>query len=243
MIDLLEWFLDSLLYFLKQVLLSIWDAISFIYRYREFKKSQYSCLTGCSWKQVRNDKGMMGEYLIYRHLKKLDSEGKWLFNLYLPKNESNTTEVDVVFIHASGIYVFESKNFAGWIFGDENQVNWTQTLRERDNTTQKNHFYNPILQNEGHIRVLRLLFPHDYPFHSIIVFGNNCVLKHLTVKSDSIMVLQTRELKELCQMIQQMPAVLTESEIQYCYLMLSRYSHVCNTVKQNHIDTIQSQKG
>lgn len=51
----------------------------------------------------------------------------------------------------TGIYVFESKNYSGWIFGDEKSKNWMQTLQSK----QKNRFFNPIWQNKGHINALK----------------------------------------------------------------------------------------
>ena len=43
-------------------------------------------------------------------------------------------------IHEKGIFVFESKNYSGWIFGSADQLNWTQSLQNGE----KHHFYNPI---------------------------------------------------------------------------------------------------
>jgi hypothetical protein len=79
------------------------------------------------------EKGKSGEYLVYKVLQNYEKDGaKFLFNCYLPKNNNNdTTEIDVIMIHNSGIYVFESKNYSGWIFGSEHQQKWTQTLPGR----------------------------------------------------------------------------------------------------------------
>lgn len=49
------------------------------------------------------------------------------------------TEVDLIYINTSGIYVIESKNYSGWIFGDFKQKYWTQTFK-----TEKHKFYNPV---------------------------------------------------------------------------------------------------
>lgn len=40
----------------------------------------------------------------------------------------HTYEIDLIMISETGIYVFESKNYSGWIFGDEKQRYWTQIL-------------------------------------------------------------------------------------------------------------------
>ena len=67
----------------------------------------------------------------------------------------------MVFLHESGLYVIESKNYSGWIFGNEEQDHWTQCLRGKFHTTQKHSFYNPLLQNETHICALMELLKDD----------------------------------------------------------------------------------
>lgn len=73
-------------------------------------------------------KGEYGEDRIYDILQKVDGYKATLPNCYLPKGNGETAEVDLIFLHESGIYVFESKNYSGWIFGSENQKYWTQSF-------------------------------------------------------------------------------------------------------------------
>ena len=99
----------------------------------------------------------MGEYLIWKELQKFElSGGKFLFNLYIPKPNEETTEIDVVLLHPKGFFVIESKNYSGWIFGSENNLNWTQILpigkRKEGNKVQ---FYNPLRQTGTHIKHLK----------------------------------------------------------------------------------------
>lgn len=101
--------------------------------------------------EAMTDPGRNGEYLIYRSLKALGDQHKLLTNIYLPKEDGATTEINLIMISASGIYVFESKNYSGWIFGDENTKFWTQALKGGKNF----RFYNPIWQNKRHISVLQ----------------------------------------------------------------------------------------
>ena len=68
------------------------------------------------------DIGRYGESLTEVELKKsaiFGMEGKILRNLYVPKDNGETTEIDVLFICSKGILVIESKNYSGWIFGNE----------------------------------------------------------------------------------------------------------------------------
>lgn len=73
-----------------------------------------------------------------------------LINLYVPKEDKEATDLDVVLFHESN-NVLESGNYSGWIFGTEYLKCWTQTLptgREHSRET----CFNPFMQNKGHIK-------------------------------------------------------------------------------------------
>lgn len=86
----------------------------------------------------------------------------------------------------TGIYVIESKNYSGWVFGRADQRNWTVCL----NRNTKERVPNPIRQNEGHIAALmRLLdLPRD-AFVSLVVFSERCELKRVPDDTDDVLVL------------------------------------------------------
>ncbi len=62
-----------------------------------------------------------------------------------------TTEIDLLLIHPKGLFVFESKNYSGWIFGNEVYQNWTQTLpKGRRGDVHKERFdANAHINEEG----------------------------------------------------------------------------------------------
>ena len=133
--------------------------------------------------------GRRGEKLTERELKLVQlfgRKGKVLRNVYLPKDNGETSEVDVIFITQKGIFVFESKNYSGWIFGDEKSRNWTAMLPNK----QKNQFYNPILQNKTHVKWMRNYVGEEVPLFSIIVFSERCELKKVTVESPNVKVIK-----------------------------------------------------
>ena len=109
--------------------------------------------------------------------------GKFLFNIYIPKGENGTTEIDVLLITTKGLFVFESKNYSGWIFGDEDKRNWYQTPPQGKGKSRKESFYNPIMQNRTHIKHLKALLGESIPMHSIITFSDRCTLKNVLVTS------------------------------------------------------------
>lgn len=108
--------------------------------------------------------------------------GKFLFNLYIPRKNGATSEIYVVMLHPKGLFVIESKNYSGWIFGKEYQKQWVETFPNGD----KYRFYNPIMQNATHIRAIREIVSDRIPIYSIIAFSDQCTLKDVTIKSDII---------------------------------------------------------
>ena len=84
--------------------------IKFIIEYKEYMNSDYYHMTHVSYWSMLFDKGRKGEYDTYRYLRSLDGYKKFLFNCYIPKEDGTMTEVDMILLHESGIYVLESKN-------------------------------------------------------------------------------------------------------------------------------------
>lgn len=212
----------------------------------EYNQTEYAIQTQNSYEEVMSNEGLLGEFLIYSVLESLDAPRKFLFNLYLPKRDGGTTELDVVLIHESGIYVFESKNYGGWIFGSERQQYWTQTLPAGRRQSQKHRFYNPILQNDGHLdrlyqilRSVRLLSGPP-PYYSYIVFSNRCEFMDVPRKSRNHYVLHLGELFFAIQEnITEAGVRLTAAEIETLYQRLEPYTHASDAVKQAHIENIR----
>lgn len=185
------------------------------------------------------DKGAVGERQIYRRLEHFENEGrgKLLCNIYLPKTTGGTTEVDLLLIHPKGLFVFESKNYSGWIFGNEAHQNWTQTLPKGWNgDVHKERFYNPILQNLSHIKHLAPHVGKSIPIWSIIVFSDECELKDITVRSKNVYVVQcdhvASTVEQICNETQ--PDFLTEAEIVELYNKLLIYTNVSAEEKRHH---------
>ena len=188
-----------------------------------------------------NDIGKYGEKLTERELKwvkLLGRDGKILRNVYLPKGEGSeeTSEVDVIFITQKGIFVFESKNYSGWIFGNERDTLWTATLANGN----RNKFYNPILQNKTHIKWMREFVGDKIPLFSIIVFSERCELKKITMESMDVEVIQRDQTYATVRDIwDQNPDVLTKEEVTALYEKLYPLTQVSQEVKDKHVERIQ----
>lgn len=120
-------------------------------------------------------KGWLGERMVARGLSRLDPATYTSFHdLYFPRPDGRgTTQIDHIVVSPFGIFVIETKNHRGWIFGSENQPEWTQQIYKR-----KARFQNPLHQNRLHVRALMgfLALP-ESAFHSVVFFVGDCQIK------------------------------------------------------------------
>lgn len=180
------------------------------------------------------NKGNYGEYLTYKELTRLKGYHRVMTNLYIPTKSGKSTELDLVMISQKGIFVLESKNYSGWIFGDEGNKNWMQILPGG----KKFPFFNPIWQNSGHIQALKAVvgIEEDACYHSYIIFSERCTLKQIQVTSPNVVVIKRNSLiPTIKQTIQQTEDKLTTKEIDQLYERLREYTLVDAETKQAHI--------
>jgi len=175
----------------------------------------------------RIEKGKIGEQLIVDNIiSNIDIYSKIIRNVILVK-DNKETEVDIILITIAGIFVIESKNFQGYIYGDIKDKYWTQVLT-RDN---HNMFDNPIMQNQYHIDFIsnNLKLDKSY-FHSYIVFGDNSKIQKVTVNNDisNVKVINNKDLIEnLIYDIHIKDIILSVEEIDKIYIDLKYfYSHL-----------------
>lgn len=207
-----------------------------IYKIKQHEKTSYYKATNNSYYSL--DIGQYGEYLIYKKLRYLEKQGcKFLFNLYIPKPNNKTTEIDVLLITHKGLFVIESKNFSGWIFGNESYKNWVQTLPVGRGYSQKEYFYNPISQNATHIKYLKPLLDKDIPIHSFIVFSNRCTLMDIKIRSRNVNVLNRAKLSEAYNeaFLNIEGDQLSQEEIDKLYEKLYPYTQNTNEEKVKHV--------
>lgn len=126
-------------------------------------------------KKLPEIKGRIGEKYVRKGLiKHLDEAKHTVINdITLPLEDGGTTQIDHIVVSSFGVFVIETKNMSGWIFGSEHQAKWTQTIHR-----SKYPFQNPIRQNYKHTKTLAHLLnmPHER-FHSVVVFTSNAELK------------------------------------------------------------------
>jgi hypothetical protein len=119
-------------------------------------------------------KGQIGELLVrlFAHWQLDKQTYRRLHNITL-NTPDGTTQIDHVFLSPYGIFVLETKNMSGWIFGSEKQAQWTQKLYKR---TFK--FQNPLRQNYKHLKALEAtLGVKPEHLHSVITFVGGSTFK------------------------------------------------------------------
>ena len=119
-------------------------------------------------------KGYIGEKQVSKRLRKLNKRKYKVLNNVLLKTANGSTQIDHVVISIYGIFVIETKNYKGLIFGSENDENWTQVIYKN-----KGKFRNPIKQNYGHVLSIRerLSLDSSTNINPIVVFTNRATLK------------------------------------------------------------------
>lgn len=119
-------------------------------------------------------KGRLGEASISFWAKRLLDQNVYhlIPDIMLPTPDG-TTQIDHVIVSRYGIFVLETKTYKGWIYGSENEPQWTQVIFRR-----KERFQNPLRQNYKHTKTLSELI--DIPenhFKSLVVFVGDCTFK------------------------------------------------------------------
>ena len=121
-------------------------------------------------------KGFLGETVINvaMWLKLEKNVYHRLNGITLPRANGGSTQIDHIIVSVYGIFVIETKNYKGWIYGSEKQKQWTQAFPNGS----KFKFQNPLRQNYLHIKTLADLLGLELSyFHSMIAFIGECELK------------------------------------------------------------------
>jgi len=167
-------------------------------------------------------KGMVGEFLVNITAKLFLNKNEYhlVKNVTLPTSDG-TTQIDHIIVSKYGIFVVETKNMKGWIFGNEKQKSWTQKIFK-----SSHKFQNPLHQNYKHVKTLEeCLGMDDSHIFSLVVFVGDSTFKtqlpeNVTkgggyirfIKSKTVTLLSEAEVSEVLEKIQSgrlMPSIRT----------------------------------
>ena len=119
-------------------------------------------------------KGVVGEFIVNFSAKLMLNKDEYhLIKNVTLSTEDGTTQIDHIIVSVYGIFVVETKNMKGWIFGNPNQRTWTQKIYKHSSK-----FQNPLHQNYKHVKILQaLLGLSDQQVHSLVVFVGDSTFK------------------------------------------------------------------
>lgn len=183
------------------------------------------------------NKGNYGEFKLYRKIIKIFGKDKVYPNLYLENVNTDHTEIDVVALSKHGVYVFEMKNYSGWIYGSEKNEQWTQTF----NRFSKFRFYNPLRQNYGHTKAVEryLNLNDEGDTIPVVVFSNRSKLKEVDVGSDKAIFHLKEVRKYIKKNFKNHSEVFSDAQLKDFSTKLIEKSNVSEEIKLKHIEDVK----
>jgi len=175
-------------------------------------------------------KGIIGEKTIAALLSRLDNTKYKVINDVMLNINGKTTQIDHIVVSNFGIFVIETKNYKGWIIGDDFNEYWTQVIYKR-----QEKLYNPIRQNYAHVQALKehLKDFGEFLYVPIVVFSVNTTLKvrtkaHViytpqlikTIKGYSEAIISDHVKNRICSKIQNIN--ITDKEVKKGHIMRIR---------------------
>lgn len=177
-------------------------------------------------------KGIWGEFQVKLVLGKNKENKKYVINNLMILNEGKSSQIDHIIISKTGVFVIETKNYAGRIYGSEDQKEWTQALQYGK---IKNKFYSPIMQNKTHIYVLSKVLERNDCFRSIIIFPRAQLMTKTTTDVGNIGTIR-RVYKR------QKEEILTQKEINSIHAKLIEYKKNPQISTRDHVRKIEEMK-
>ena len=227
----------SFLKFLKRTVKKLEDRIFTLGARAYYKRSPYYMqMPTRSFDDLKRDKGAYGEYLLCYLLRR--EKGRWLYNLYIPGRDE-VTELDALFLSSRGVFLFESKNFSGRIYGLSSQPDWVQSIKT-EKGIRKLRFFNPMMQNKAHARALKHLLPDNTPLYPMVVFGRESVFYTPVAKEEPEALFSSRKLKRNVR--SKKKHLLNGAQIDAIYAALLPYTHIDSRDKYNHLRRAQKRR-
>ena len=121
-------------------------------------------------------KGSIGESRVSNTLRYLPPDYIPMHDIMIKNSKGKTSQIDHLILSEYGLFVIETKNYKGWIFGNEKLEYWTQVIYK-----EKNKFRNPIKQNWSHIYALKNILSSykQIKYFPIVVFTGSANLKDI----------------------------------------------------------------
>lgn len=188
--------------------------------------------------------GELGEYKINIQLDQLPKNSRYLSDVLLPnpRAKSGYSQIDHVIFTSYAIFVIETKNYAGTIYGDRNRDKWS--------VNGKFPMMNPFNQNFGHIQALKsiLSLTEETNIVSVVSFTRRCKFKVneelRKIQSNELIVYDT-ELSEYISRkmnvfrVQDNSLIFSEEDILHMHRVLSENNITDPKVITQHINSLK----
>ncbi len=181
-------------------------------------------------------KEWVGEKRVGIRLKRLARrfDGFVINDVTIPDDETGrTSQIDHILFSRYGIFVVETKNYSGYIYGDDNQSQWTQVLSYG---RIKKSFYNPVKQNAVHcFRLSAIIDNEKLKLASVVIF--------IKENGGNIQSSNVYNLADLRYLISKKSTQLYDDEdVQKAYDAILYYKENKIVSKKEHIQSILDNK-
>ena len=120
------------------------------------------------WRRSAERRGVEGEASVIRRIGLTVEGEQYVINNFIFCVGEKSCQIDHIVINQNGVFIIETKNYSGAVYGSEQDSYWTQKLGR-----QTNRIYSPVKQNASHVYNLsRVLSKHIY-LTSLVVFVQN----------------------------------------------------------------------
>jgi hypothetical protein len=197
--------------------------------------------------QVAKRKGEIGEYKINIQLDQLPKEYMHLEDVMVlnAKGKTGYSQIDHIVISPYGIFVIETKNYQGTVFGGKDRKVWS--------VNGKFKMMNPFKQNYGHIQALKAFIDEKYyPFFiSMVSFTKRCTFKLndtelRKIASNELLVYDVELSDYIARKVsvnkhQYKAPFLTDSEIQKIYAQFEKANITDQSIRKQHVDSLKKE--
>lgn len=190
---------------------------------------------------IKVERGREGEQKIYESIKHFEHDRiRILRNVFVPKSDDISTELDIVLITTKGIVVIESKNLNGNVYGKAYQKYWVITIKESNGAISRYKIFNPCLQNESHIKWLQEYLNNDMEIHSLVVFSDTCKLKNTFYRVGTDITQVSEVAKVIGNILnKKMKTEYSQEEVDAIYKKLLPLSNLSKEEKEKHYEAIR----
>ena len=202
------------------------------------KNSELGATTQKSEENIKKEEmyqksGTQGEEKVQEFLKKSLNSDAFIFNnLLLEDYKGQSFQIDHLVVAPNGIWIIETKNWVGKIYGKNESEQWTQYLAEIGE--YKKH-YNPIKQNRRHLEKIRAVIGNTVPVFSLIVFPR-ADIENIDSKIVCNLAQMNRKINE------DTGYLMTKSEIEYYSNLILEKRYACQTTSEEHTQKLQKRK-